>query len=282
MANAVAQGVSIQVQGLCRFSVPCTGGFKKYHTSLTERRAALYAPARLDARCLWFEHIGLPALVHQTDPDFTLHMVLGEDLPNPWRDRIAGLIAPVPQIVPHWRAPGDHRAICREILKKARDPSRGVVAEFRLDDDDAIAVDYVAQLRRAWPKLARLSGPNGRIALDHGRGMVVQAHADGRIETHTLLTHCWSAGLALFLRSDDPAIIMDFPHQKIWQRVPFVNLTEQLMFIRGDHATNDARTPFAAAARVDVPNADIDALLRRRFGVDIGAFRAAWSGLTAR
>ena len=74
-------GDHLQVQGLCRFSLPCTGGFKKYHADFAERRAALYAPDRLDARCLWFEHVCLPGLALQTDPDFTLHVVLGADFP---------------------------------------------------------------------------------------------------------------------------------------------------------------------------------------------------------
>lgn len=276
---AEGRPTGVQVQGLCRFSLPCTGGFKKYHESLAERRAALYAPDRLDARCLWFEHVGLPGLALQTDPDFTLHVVLGEDLPDPWRGRMEGLMAEVPQIRPHWRAPDDHRAICRDVLLPARDPTCAVVAEFRLDDDDAVAIDYVAQLRRSWPRVMRLAGPNGRVALDHGRGMVVQAHSDGRIETHTLLTLCWSAGLAIYMRPDDPGIVMDFPHHKVWQRVPFVNLTDTVMFIRGDHATNDARTPFAAAATLPIPEAEIAGILSRRFGIDLDAFRRAWAAL---
>lgn len=277
MAEETGQGV--QVQGLCRFSLPCTGGFQKYHASLAERRAALYAPARLDARCLWFEHVGLPGLARQTDPEFTLHVVLGEDLPEPWRSRVEALMASVPQILPHWRAPGDHRAICRDVLLPARDRSCAVTAEFRLDDDDAVAVDYVAQLRRNWPRVARLAGSAGRLALDHGKGVVLQAHRNGRVDARPLLTHCWSAGLALYLRPDDPGIIMDFPHHKIWQRVPFVNLTDTVMFIRGDHATNDARTPFAGAAPVNIPEPEIPELLERRFGIDIAGFRAAWADL---
>lgn len=269
-------GDHLQVQGLCRFSLPCTGGFKKYHADFAERRAALYAPDRLDARCLWFEHVCLPGLALQTDPDFTLHVVLGADLPEPWRGRMAALFAEIPQIRAHWRTPDDHRAICREVLLGARDPHAAAVAEFRLDDDDAIAVDYVAQLRRNWPKLARLAGPNGRVALDHGRGMVLQARPDDQILVHPLLTLCWSAGLSLFMRPDDTGIIMDFPHHRIWQRVPFVNLTESMMFIRGDHATNDSRTPFDAATPVPLPEAEIAEILMRRFGIDLAAFRNAW------
>ena len=274
----MAEGV--QVQGLCRFSFPCTGGFKKYHESLADRRAALYAPKRLDERTLWFEHVFLPPLRAQTDPDFTLHLLLGEDLPEPWRARVRAAIADVPQVRPHWREPGEHRAICRDVLLSARDPNRLCVAEFRFDDDDAVAVDYVLQLRRQWPKLARLSNANGRVALDHGRGMVLEAQPDGTIKPHVLNTHCWSAGLAVFLRPSDEGIVMDFPHHKVWARMPFVNLTDSVMFIRGDHAHNDARTPFGAGLPVPVPEAEIPALLTRRFAIDFQAFRDAWTQVT--
>jgi len=271
----------VQVQGLCRFSLPCTGGFKKYHESFAERRAALYAPARLDTRCFWFEQVCLPGIALQSDPDFTLHVVLGEDFPEPWRSRMERLFAQVPQILPHWRAPDDHRAICRDVLWAGRDTSCVAVAEFRLDDDDAVAVDYVAQLRRNWPKLSRLAGPNGRVALDHGKGLVIQGHPSGQVDLHPLLTLCWSAGLAIYLRPEDQAIVMDFPHHKIWQRAPFVNLTETVMFIRGDHATNDARTQFEAAGTFPLAEDELPEVLARRFGVDIAAFRKGWSRLMA-
>ncbi|MEJ6390912.1 putative rhamnosyl transferase [Gymnodinialimonas ulvae] len=270
---------AVQVQGLCRFSFPCTGGFKKYHESLEDRRAALYAPRRLDTRTLWFEHIFMPSIRAQTDADFSMHLLLGEDLPEPWRGRVEDAIRDIPQINAHWRAPGDHRAICRDVLWRGRDAMRDVVAEFRLDDDDAVAVDYVQQLRRSWPRLRRIANVAGRVALDHGKGLVLEAVPGGGITPHVLNTHCWSAGLALFLRPDDEKIIMDFPHHKIWARVPFVNLTEQLMFIRGDHGHNDARTPFGAALPTSVPEDEIVSLLQRRFCVDLPAFQAKWSAL---
>lgn len=274
----MAEGVL--VQGLCRFSFPCTGGFKKYHESLEERRAALYAPKRLDERTLWFEHIFLPPLRAQSDKDFTLHLLLGEDFPDPWRSRVEAAIADVPQVKAHWREPGDHRAICRDVLWGGRDATRAVVAEFRLDDDDAVAVDYVQQLRRSWGKVARLANFHGRVALDHGKGIVLEAQGDGAIKPHVLNTHCWSAGLAIYLKTDDEAIVMDFPHHKIWARVPFVNLTDSVMFIRGDHAHNDAKTPFGAGQPVPVAPEEIAPMIERRFAIDFPAFEAEWRALT--
>lgn len=275
----MAEGV--QIQGLCRFSFPCTGGFKKYHDSLEQRRAALYAPKRLDERTLWFEHVFLPPLRAQTDGDFTLHLLMGEDLPEPWRTRVEAAIADVPQVRAHWRAPGDHRAICRDVMWGGRDAARAVVAEFRLDDDDAVAVDYVQQVRRAWGKVAKLANFQGRVALDHGKGMVLEAKDDGSITPHVLNTHCWSAGLAVYLKPEDEAIVMDFPHHKIWARMPFVNLTDSIMFIRGDHAHNDARTPFGAGLSVPMAPEEIPQMVTRRFNIDLPTFEAEWRALTA-
>lgn len=274
----MAEGV--QIQGLCRFSFPCTGGFKKYHASLEERREALYAPKRLDERTLWFEHVFLPPLLAQTDVDFKVHLLCGEDLPAPWRNRVEAAIADVPQVQAHWREPGDHRAICRDVMWGGRDVSRAVVAEFRLDDDDAVAIDYVQQLRRSWGKVARLANFQGRVAVDHGKGMVLEARGDGSIKPHVLNTHCWSAGLAIYLKPDDEAIVMDFPHHKIWARVPFVNLTDSVMFIRGDHAHNDAKTPLAAALPIPAKPEEIAPLIARRFGIDFPAFEVEWRKLT--
>jgi len=269
----------VQVQGLCRFSFPCTGGFKKYHDSLEERRAALYAPNRLNQRMTWFRHVGLPGLRAQTDKDFTLHLLLGEDFPQPWRDALLALITDVPQIAPVFRPPGDHRAVCREVLLSGRDPKANVVAEFRLDDDDAVAVNYVQSLRRNWGRVHRLASSAGRVALDQGKGMVLEARAGQGIVPHLFLTMCWAPALAIYLRPEDTGIIMDFPHHKIWQRLPFVSLTEQVMFIRGHHTTNDAQTPWKATAPVAHDPADLPGLLRRRFDIDLDGFDRVWQGL---
>jgi hypothetical protein len=53
------------------------------------------------------------------------------------------------------------------------------------------------------------------------------------------------------------------------------------MFIRGDHATNDARTQFEAAGTFPLAEDELPEVLARRFGVDIAAFRKGWSRLMA-
>lgn len=278
----MADGVKLQVLGLCRFSYPAElEGFQTRHTTMEERRAALYAPERMETRLFWFEHIALPGLRAQTRDDFTLLLLMGEDFPQPWHDRLLAMIADVPQIRPVYRPTGPHRLVYREILQAARDPAADMVAEFRLDDDDAVAVNYVQMIRRAVPQIRPLFRAKGRVALDQGKGVVVEA--DGADITLTpVLSHCWAAALTVFLKPGDEACVMDFPHQKVWQRMPLASFTDQLMFLRGAHATNDSKVGLAGTGRYKIDAGDYPDLLARRFGVDIAVFRAGWAALSRR
>lgn len=272
----------LQVLGLCRFSYPAAlEGFQTRHATMEDRRAALYAPERLDTRLFWFEHCLLPGIAAQTNPDFTLLLLMGDDMPDPWHSRLRALIDPVPQIRPVYRASGPHRRVYREILKAARNPDARTVAEFRLDDDDAVAVNYIGNIRRSFAQVRPLWRQKGRLAVDQGKGVVIEA--DGpQITLSPVLAHCWAAALTVFLRPADEACVMDFPHQKVWQRMPLVSFTDQMMFLRGSHATNDSRVNLNGTHPVQVDPDELPALVKRRFGVDIDRFRQGWEALAHR
>lgn len=265
----------IQVQGLCRFSFPANlEAFQTRHETMEDRRAALYAPARLDQRLLWFRHLALPSIRAQIDGDFTLHLLMGEDFPDPWRAELMDMVATVPQIRPHFRETGNHRLIYRDILTGARDPEADLVAEFRLDDDDAVAVNFVAQIRRNFAKIRPLFEAKGRFALDQGKGILVRAEADG-VTCEGVISQYWAAGLALYLKPDDPACITDFPHQKVWMRMPALSLTDQVMFLRGAHDGNDSPVTTRGAGAFEIGDDELTDLISRRFGLDFEAFQAA-------
>lgn len=278
----MADRPKVQVLGLCRFSYPAElEGFQTRHATMEERRAALYAPERLETRLFWLEHIALPGLRAQTRDDFTLLLLLGEDFPQPYHDRLLAMIADVPQIRPVYRPTGPHRLVYREILQAARDPGADMVAEFRLDDDDAVAVNYVQMIRRAVPQIRPLFRQKGRVALDQGKGVVVAAEG-AEVTLTPVLSHCWAPALTVFLHPGDAACVMDFPHQKVWQRMPLVSHTDQLMFLRGAHATNDSKVGLAGTGRFKIEPGDWPDLMARRFGLDIAAFRAGWAALSRR
>ena len=72
----------MQAIGICRFSYPALGGFQVEHGSAEDRAAYLYAPARLDERFALFETVALPCLRAQTDQNFEVVVVIGEDFPT--------------------------------------------------------------------------------------------------------------------------------------------------------------------------------------------------------
>lgn len=269
----------VQVLGLCRFSYPAAlEGFQTRHETMEDRRAALYAPERLDTRLFWFEHILLPGIRAQTGQDFTLLLLMGDDLPDPWHSRLRALIDPVPQIRPVYRPTGPHRQVYRDILHAARDPKARAVAEFRLDDDDAVALNYVTNIRRSFGQLRDIWRPRGRLALDQGKGVVVAATGPD-IALTPVLAHCWAPALTVYLRPDDDACVMDFPHQRVWQRMPLVSFADQVMFLRGSHATNDSPITLTGTHPAEIDPADLPDLVKRRFEVDIEAFRQGWAAL---
>lgn len=262
----------IQLLGLCRFSVPSLGAFQKEHATIEARRAMLYAPDRLAQRFAWFEHVTLPGIRHQTDPDFTFVVLLGEDFPEPWHDRMKRLVAGIPQIRLAYAPPQDHRAICAMAIRAHIDPDADLVAEFRLDDDDAVAIDFVEKVRGVAPAL---SGPflrSGRAAIDFSRGLVLADTAKGPVLSPRRALH-WTPALAVLTSVDAEERILDFPHHKIWTAMPTLTLPDDVMFVRGAHGTNDSRIANAEPAW-HLPRDRWPLVLHRRFRIDLAAFDA--------
>ena len=97
----------MRVIGICRFSYPALGGFKRMHDTVKEREAYLYAPARMELRFRHFECLTLPSIAAQQNPDFTFLVMIGQNMPKPYLDRLHGLTAPRADETPPCHAAGD-------------------------------------------------------------------------------------------------------------------------------------------------------------------------------
>ncbi len=270
----------MQVVGLCRFSYPANiNAFQTRHKDMADRTAALYAPDRLAARTFLFENFLLPGLRAQTDPDFTLVLLMGEDLPEPWRSRILGAIADVPQIKPVFRPAGlVHRDLYRDLLLDERDAAAGLVAEFRIDDDDALAHDFVERLRRAGPLLASLVNDYGRAAIDFQKGLLMEL-GQGRIDYRPVIVPGWAPALAMVQRSGSGKCVMDIMHHKMWLHMPTLTFQDSPMFLRGSHETNDSQIKLGGAGDFKLPAEEIPALLHDRFCLDMAENARKWAEL---
>ncbi len=274
----------LQVLLLCRWSYPsAVEAFGKALPDLAALRAYLYDPARLDLRLLFLEHVVLPGLRLQTDTHFKVVFMIGADLPEPHRSRLLDLLATVPQAVADAVPEGQvHRIAVREVMARHRDPEAAVVAEIRLDDDDAAAVDLVEMTRALFPAMRPVFRETGRMCLDFCRGVLLLLDRD-RVEARAVTARYWACSMVIFTRPSIRLSILDYPHHEVWQRMDTMTWQQRPMFVRGSHWDNDsALTERVLSGAVHTTELEAPGpLLREAFAIDIAAVEAGWARLRA-
>lgn len=256
----------LQMLGLCRFSYLGLRGYQVEHDSIAARRAYLYDPARLERRWLWFKTVALPGWLAQTDPDFTLVVMTGPDLPQPWLDGLRDICGRVPQLRLSLVPPMDfHLQACRAAVAPYVDPAAEVVGHFRHDDDDAVALDYVSQTRADFTRVHALWQAEGKLSLDYGRGLMVEAR-DGQLKITPRICHDMGVALTIFLRPDAGETALHYNHTKLAQWMPRVQVNRRAMFIRSIHCDSDSGD-MGPGLPWQPEEGALDAILRQRFGL---------------
>ncbi len=264
-------GSRVQVVGICRWSYPSSpGDFRLTPERLDQARALLYDPGRMEHRLFLLDQVVLPALRNQTDKDFTLVLLLGERLPSRYRNRLLEMVSTVPQIRPVFAEEGKgQKKLARGILRGLRDPDAEAVAEFRLDDDDAVAIDFVEETRRTYADIRPLFAAKGMFCIDYTRGVVMVSEPEG-CDFRPISARWWTPGLAIYLRPDHPKSVLDFHHMKLWRRMHTLMYADKAMFVRGIHHTNDSSIDQFGkrSGRFRLSREERDTVLPERFAID--------------
>lgn len=269
-------GNHLQIIGICRFSYPAIGGFQVDHDSIQDRVRFLYDPARMEERFRLFECFTLPSLRAQTDPRFTLVIVIGDNLPAPWRGRLADLTRDMPQVVIDERPPARHRPVMKRIINRARTDMDQHCVQFRMDDDDAVAVDFVEKIRLTVDECSDMIARNRHVAIDFNQGMIAAPGPDG-IAAAPLTEGMITAGLAITVPPRIHNTVLNFSHKRMWKGMAVVAQPGQDMFLRGHSEFNDSRQG-DNVRRFDLAplTADQEAHIKRRFDVSADQVRAAF------
>ncbi|AUQ71894.1 putative rhamnosyl transferase [Phaeobacter inhibens] len=230
----------MQVIGLCRFSYPAIGGFQVEHDSLEARIAYLYAQARLEERFHLMETVALPCLRAQTDPNFTLVIVIGDSLPEVHIARLRALTADMPQVKIRALPPGPHRQVMKQVLNDARHDPGAPCLQFRHDDDDAVSVDFVERLRQTAQDCQPLIARNQTLAIDFCKGFTARFQPDG-IYAAEVHRPYFVAAMGMYVAGGCKQSIMNFAHHKIARFMPSITIPDAPMFVRTLNASNDSR-----------------------------------------
>lgn len=262
--------MKIQVIGVCRFLVLVTNAFRGGPTDVQQRIGHLFAPARLAERFAWFEHVTLPSLRAQTDQDFQFVVLTSELLPDEWLERLYALVGHLPNFSIAMMPVSSHAEAGRPVFTHRIDRRSDVVAQFRIDDDDALGRDYVTRIRADFIAcLQPVLDLRGMLASNYANGFIFEADRD-----HTVLYRTSARDLSCaqtrYLRPDDPNTLFNFSHHKLHEVMPTVTFDNSYMYARGRNGSNDSsfRTPR------DLKRWDIGAL-SRRFGISLPAFQQA-------
>lgn len=268
----------MQVIGLCRFSYPALGGFQIEHETIEERRAFLYAPTRMEERFRTFAALTLPPLRAQTDPDFTLVIVVDEDMPETLLSRLLDLVEDMPQAIVMPRAPARHREVMRQVINAVRDDRPVPSLQFRMDDDDAVGLNFVARLRAAGHDLEPLLARHRYVGIDFNQGYIARIDAKGVCARPTVET-LWTPALGMAVAPGASRGIMNFSHAKLARVIPVLSLPDPAMFIRGHNEFNDSRQKEGVRpVRLPRLDAEGEAQLKAEFDIDADAVRALYRG----
>lgn len=164
------------IVGLCRFSYLGLSDWQvfRHDQSVDPARLetiarTLYAHERMEARFRSFEAICLPSILAQDDPRFLFLVISSPRMPQVWRDRLHALCDPHDQIQIIWAEEPRLGDVLKAPLIEASDLSPQGLWQFRLDDDDAVDINYIKRLRR---HIARLRGFED-VSISMGRGLNV-------------------------------------------------------------------------------------------------------------
>ena len=202
----------MQITGYCRFSYFGISDTGKAVQTEEDAHQMLYNEDRMATRFHLFENLTAPSILHQSDPDFRFVVITSTIMPERYMSRLKEIVARVPQMELLVTDNRDLTKVLRPMIKSAGASGLLPTLSFRLDDDDAVSVNYIARLRVISERLEPntvVSFPKGFLAFTDGLGKFGETFR----EFH-------ACGFARFNRAGDFRDPFALPHKQEYKRLP--------------------------------------------------------------
>lgn len=257
-----------QIIGVMRFSYPATEGFSVSQMPLAELEAHLYEPQRLEKRFAYLETITLPSLAGQTDPDFRLVILSGDNLPLRFKKRLRDLAEKYPFVkcvfLPAMGALGAAKRAFRRGIRSGATHVTG----FRIDDDDAVARDYIARTRKIADTVIGAGLADRPYVVAFSRGVYWDMN-DPSAPFHDFREpQPLGLACAMITTSELETCVYRYNHRRLACFVPTYMEPEGVMFLRTLHQHNDSGRKIPPHA-VAIETAKARRLLAERFSLDV-------------
>ena len=230
----------ISVLFVTRFSFLGKGGWKNAETATAE---TLYEPARIARRMEIFEHVTLPSLRDQRDPGFRHLILSGADMPTVQKKALRTLVGDMlgERAEVYFRKPGVVGRIVRRWVKGAYD-FETPLAQVALDDDDAVATDFVEILKQEAARALDVNyDGDDHMFLSFPRGISLILKDDG-VKLHHRNVFYTNQGLALVAKAGTNEGLFLQPHRRVgWLNEARMIQTLRPIYLRTHHGENDSR-----------------------------------------
>ena len=257
----------VQIAGLVRFSYPCVGGFQK-------KGVQVYAARRMEERFKYFEALCLHSLCAQTDKDFSIGVLIGADMPAKYRERLEKLLLKLPQAQLITLSPLPYAEAIRIAFKKLFIRGAPFHLSFRLDDDDAVATDFIANVRAKLPQLFTLSGGLDPVGLSFLKGLTLIGAKPDRQLVASVDARPLGLGLCVMVPQSRQVNALMYQHQNLHMHMPVIMDPYPLMNLRAFHLSNDSEIKLPAGHPVALGEGALRAALKKRFALDMNTVLA--------
>ena len=203
----------MKIYGHCRFSYFGRTDTGQAIVSEEDARRLLWNAERMAVRFHLFENLLLPSVRAQSDTDFQFVIITSNEMPDMYQVRLDAAIAGMQNIRIHRTSNTAIGRALEPIMIEASNGGEDMAVHFRLDDDDAVCVDYVARLREAAAGLR----PTSMITFPKG----VLGHTDGDRAVHRAFDkHAIAIGLALVNAPIDTRTPFQIQHRNYARKNP--------------------------------------------------------------
>lgn len=264
---------SLKMVGLVRFSVLTPTYYSERFANLEETAAHLFDPDRMELRFSIFENLCLPSLLQQTDPDFDVVILTAEAMPEVYRNRLEALLAPHSNL--HFRPVGTqkHYRLLRHGYNSV--PYEGFSHRilFRLDDDDAVDLDFVRRTKALAAGILPLQPSGGSFVIAYNRGFYLRATPEGPEVFDAVELSPLSVGTSLVAPAASWANPYRYNHRKLASHFNIYSDVTVPAYIRTIHGDNKS-DPTQTGETHKMDEAAIGAELHAHFGLTLDAMKA--------
>jgi Putative rhamnosyl transferase len=223
----------MRILGFCRFSYFGTSDTGRAIQTEEDAMRVLYAPDRMAARFHLFEHLTAPSIKHQTDKGFRFIVVTSDILPEPYMTRLQRIVDAVPQMELLVTANRELAKVLSPVIRAEAQAGVGPTLNFRLDDDDAVAIDHVARLRAVASQMT----PPTLICFPKG----FLLFSDGESKFGHYYKEFHAQGLARLNAADDSRDPFRIQHRQEAHRTPSYMDPRPYAYIYGTHPFNNTK-----------------------------------------